>query len=398
MPTVSAHVAHALVRPHRPRLRRHGQRQRLVPRRPRTPTDARFTAVRHEAGGVVAADAHFRASGRIAAATATYGAGFTNTLTALAEAAQARVPLVLVVGDEPTSGPRPWDVDQIALASAVGARTYTVGRTDAAATTISRSSTRWPTGCRPCSRSPTTSPPSSGRDARGAGASRSGAARAGRTVRAAPSPTVAARSRTRAGRCCSPGAAPGSPTRARRSANSPSHRRRSPPRPRSGAACSPTSLRPRRRRAGSAPRARWSSCARPTSPSCSAPRSTSSRCASASCSRRAPGCSRSTSRAAATHPNVGGSSVATQRRRPSDRRRARRARRSSLRLARDGRRRGRLRATSPATVSPPTAGSTRAPSPRASASCCPRTASSSPTAATSSAGRTCTGPSPRPTA
>jgi thiamine pyrophosphate-dependent acetolactate synthase large subunit-like protein len=46
------------------------------------------------------------------------------------------VPLVLVVGDEPTSGPRPWDVDQIAMASAVGARTYTVGRTDAAATTV----------------------------------------------------------------------------------------------------------------------------------------------------------------------------------------------------------------------------------------------------------------------
>lgn len=99
-------------------------------------TDAAFTAVRHEQGAVVAADAHYRASGRIAAGTATYGAGFTNTLTALAESVQARVPLVLVVGDEPTSGPRPWDVDQIALASAVGARTYTVGRTDAAATTI----------------------------------------------------------------------------------------------------------------------------------------------------------------------------------------------------------------------------------------------------------------------
>ncbi len=99
-------------------------------------TSASFTAVRHEQGAVVAADAHFRASGRIAAGTATYGAGFTNTLTALAESVQARVPLVLVAGDEPTSGPRPWDVDQIALASAVGARTYTVGRTDAAATTV----------------------------------------------------------------------------------------------------------------------------------------------------------------------------------------------------------------------------------------------------------------------
>lgn len=99
-------------------------------------TSATFTAVRHEQGAVVAADAHYRASGRIAAGTATYGAGFTNTLTALAEAVQARVPLVLVVGDEPTSGPRPWDVDQIALASAVGARTYTVGHADAAATTV----------------------------------------------------------------------------------------------------------------------------------------------------------------------------------------------------------------------------------------------------------------------
>ncbi|MCG7416403.1 thiamine pyrophosphate-dependent enzyme [Microbacterium sp. ACRRU] len=98
-------------------------------------TGATFTAVRHEAGGVVSADAYHRASGRIAAATATYGAGFTNTLTALAEAAQARIPLVLVVGDEPTSGPRPWGVDQIALGSAVGVRTYTVGERDAAATT-----------------------------------------------------------------------------------------------------------------------------------------------------------------------------------------------------------------------------------------------------------------------
>ncbi|HWK92782.1 MAG TPA: thiamine pyrophosphate-binding protein [Luteimicrobium sp.] len=99
-------------------------------------TEVPFSAVRHESGAVVAADAYFRASGRIAAATATYGAGFTNTLTALAEAAQARVPLVLLTGDEPTSGPRPWDVDQIALAAAVGARTYTVGRADAAATTV----------------------------------------------------------------------------------------------------------------------------------------------------------------------------------------------------------------------------------------------------------------------
>ena len=83
----------------------------------------RFTAMRHEAGGVAAADAYFRASGRLAVATTTYGAGFTNAITPLAEAVRARIPLVLVVGDAPTDGPRPWDVDQLAIAAAVGART-----------------------------------------------------------------------------------------------------------------------------------------------------------------------------------------------------------------------------------------------------------------------------------
>ncbi|SEB96572.1 Acetolactate synthase large subunit [Paramicrobacterium humi] len=98
-------------------------------------TPARYTALRHEAGAVAAADAYFRTSGRIAAATATYGAGFSNTVTPLAEAVQAHTPLVLVVGDAPTTGARPWDVDQTAIAAAVGARTFTVSRSDAATTT-----------------------------------------------------------------------------------------------------------------------------------------------------------------------------------------------------------------------------------------------------------------------
>ncbi|WP_259607485.1 MULTISPECIES: thiamine pyrophosphate-binding protein [Microbacterium] len=136
MPSVSAHVALTLARhvDHVFGVMGNGNAYFLDALEKQT--DAAFTAVRHEQGAVVAADAHYRASGRIAAATSTYGAGFTNTITALAEAVQARVPLVLVVGDEPTSGPRPWDVDQIALASAVGARTYTTGRADAAATTV----------------------------------------------------------------------------------------------------------------------------------------------------------------------------------------------------------------------------------------------------------------------
>ncbi|MGA1838284.1 thiamine pyrophosphate-binding protein [Herbiconiux sp. 11R-BC] len=135
MSTVSAHVAHTLAHfvDHVFGVMGNGNAYFLDALERETPV--RYTAVRHEAGAVVAADAYYRAGGGLAAATATYGAGFTNTLTALAEAVQAQVPLVLVVGDEPTSGPRSWDVDQIALAAAVGARTYTVGRADAAATT-----------------------------------------------------------------------------------------------------------------------------------------------------------------------------------------------------------------------------------------------------------------------
>lgn len=95
-----------------------------------------YTAVRHEAGAVAAADAYYRASGRIAAVSVTYGAGFTNTLTPIAEAVQARTPLLVVVGDAPTTGPRAWDVDQVALAAAVGAPTYTVGSVGVAATTL----------------------------------------------------------------------------------------------------------------------------------------------------------------------------------------------------------------------------------------------------------------------
>lgn len=136
MPTVSSHVALTLARHIDHVFGVMGNGNAYFLDALERSTDVAFTAVRHEAGGVVAADAYHRASGRLAAATATYGAGFTNTLTALAEAVQAHVPLVLVVGDEPTSGPRPWDVDQIAMAAAVGARTYTVGRADAAATTV----------------------------------------------------------------------------------------------------------------------------------------------------------------------------------------------------------------------------------------------------------------------
>jgi len=88
----------------------------------------RFTAVRHEGAAIAAADAYYRASGRLAAGTTTYGPGYTNALTALAEAVRAQIPTVLVTGDAPSSGARPWDVDQAAIAAGLGAATFTVTR------------------------------------------------------------------------------------------------------------------------------------------------------------------------------------------------------------------------------------------------------------------------------
>lgn len=95
----------------------------------------RFSPVRHEGAAIAAADAYYRASGRLAASTTTYGPGFTNALTALAEAVQAQIPVVLVTGDAPTTGARPQDVDQTAIAAGLGAATFTVTRNDAGAIT-----------------------------------------------------------------------------------------------------------------------------------------------------------------------------------------------------------------------------------------------------------------------
>lgn len=84
-------------------------------------TDARVTAVRHEAATVASADAYHRISGRLAVATTTLGPGFTNTVTPLAEAALARTPMLLVTGDVPANGQRGIGVDQSAIARATGA-------------------------------------------------------------------------------------------------------------------------------------------------------------------------------------------------------------------------------------------------------------------------------------
>ncbi|MDJ0311706.1 thiamine pyrophosphate-binding protein [Arthrobacter sp. H35-D1] len=94
-----------------------------------------FTSARHEAATVAMADAYHRATGKVGAATTTYGAGFTNAYAALAEARLARIPLVLVTGDAPTTGRRAFDVDQTAAAAAVGVTTLVAGPDNAAAIT-----------------------------------------------------------------------------------------------------------------------------------------------------------------------------------------------------------------------------------------------------------------------
>lgn len=92
----------------------------------------RLTALRHEAGTVASADAYYRITRQIACASTTYGPGFTNALTPLGEAVCSRTPMVFVVGDEPTTGRRPWDVDQQALTESVGAIAMTVDQRDPA--------------------------------------------------------------------------------------------------------------------------------------------------------------------------------------------------------------------------------------------------------------------------
>lgn len=107
------------------------------------PGPVTYVAVRHEAAAVAAADTYFRVSGRLAAATTTYGPGFTNTATALAEAAQARTPLLLITGDRPSTGSRPWDVDQPGIAQALGVQTFTADTRNPALVTMQALQYAW---------------------------------------------------------------------------------------------------------------------------------------------------------------------------------------------------------------------------------------------------------------
>lgn len=103
----------------------------------------RTTGLRHEAGTVASADAYYRVSRNMAVATTTFGPGYTNTVTPLAEAVQSRTPMVFVVGDQPTTGARPWDIDQTGIAENVGAVTMIVNQINPGQQTVDAFQTAW---------------------------------------------------------------------------------------------------------------------------------------------------------------------------------------------------------------------------------------------------------------
>jgi acetolactate synthase I/II/III large subunit len=85
--------------------------------------NVRTVHARHEHCACAMASAYARVTGRVGVASVTHGPGFTQTMTALATAARARIPLVVFAGETPTSAV--WTlqhIDQAPLALGSGAK------------------------------------------------------------------------------------------------------------------------------------------------------------------------------------------------------------------------------------------------------------------------------------
>ncbi len=81
-----------------------------------------FVAARHECGAVAMADAFAQVTGGVGLCSVHQGPGLTNTLTALAEVAKSRTPLVLLAGDTAASALRSnFRIAQDQLVQSVGA-------------------------------------------------------------------------------------------------------------------------------------------------------------------------------------------------------------------------------------------------------------------------------------
>lgn len=82
---------------------------------------ATFVGTRHESAATVAADSYWRTTGAIAASSVHQGPGFTNTLTAIADAAKARSALLVVAGATSAGATRSnFSIDQGRLVEAAG--------------------------------------------------------------------------------------------------------------------------------------------------------------------------------------------------------------------------------------------------------------------------------------
>ncbi len=83
---------------------------------------ARYYAARHEGGATAMADGWARVTGRVGVASVHQGPGLTNTITALAEAAKSRTPLLVLAGETPAAARRSnFRIDQHDLVESVGA-------------------------------------------------------------------------------------------------------------------------------------------------------------------------------------------------------------------------------------------------------------------------------------
>jgi len=92
-----------------------------------TAAGARFVPARHESAAVSMADAFWRTTGEIAAASVHQGPGLSNTITALGEAVKSRIPLLVISGATSAKTRRSnFLIDQQALVESVGAGYETI--------------------------------------------------------------------------------------------------------------------------------------------------------------------------------------------------------------------------------------------------------------------------------
>jgi thiamine pyrophosphate-dependent acetolactate synthase large subunit-like protein len=100
---------------------------------------AAVVTARQETAAVAMADAYARVSGEVGVATVHQGPGFANAVTALAEAAKGRTPLLLLAADTSAAAVRSnFRIDQAAVAAAVGAVPDRVHTPESAAADVVR--------------------------------------------------------------------------------------------------------------------------------------------------------------------------------------------------------------------------------------------------------------------